>query len=55
MALPVKYHIYFGDPLYFEGEAHEEDAAIEERVEVVKQAMSGLLDRGRRERTGIFR
>ena len=55
MALPVKYHIYFGDPLYFEGEAHEEDAAIEERVEVVKSAMSGLLDRGRRERTGIFR
>jgi 1-acyl-sn-glycerol-3-phosphate acyltransferase len=36
MALPVKYHIYFGDPLYFEGEAHEDD-------------------RGRRERTGIFR
>jgi 1-acyl-sn-glycerol-3-phosphate acyltransferase len=54
MALPVKYHIYFGDPLYFEGEAHDEDAAIEARVEVVKQAMLGLLDRGRRERTGIF-
>ena len=55
MALPVKYHIYFGDPLYFEGEAHEEDAAIEERVEFVKSAMSELLERGRRERSGIFR
>jgi 1-acyl-sn-glycerol-3-phosphate acyltransferase len=53
-ALPVKYHIHFGDPIYFEGEGNEEDAAVSERVEVVKDAMRDLLERGLRERTGIF-
>ncbi len=53
-ALPVKYRIYFGEPIYFEGEAHEEDAAIEKRVDVVKQAVADLLARGLEEREGIF-
>jgi 1-acyl-sn-glycerol-3-phosphate acyltransferase len=54
MALPTKYRIYFGEPLYFEGDANEEDDAIQRRVEVVKESMRKLLDRGLRERTGIF-
>jgi len=54
MALPVKYRIYFGEPLPFEGEPDEEDAEIEARVEVVKDAMRALLARGLEERTGIF-
>jgi len=54
MALPTKYRIYFGEPLSFEGDSNEEDEAIQERVEVVKQAMRKLIDRGLRERTGIF-
>jgi 1-acyl-sn-glycerol-3-phosphate acyltransferase len=54
-ALPVKYRIYFGEPLRFEGDAHDEDSAIEERVEVVKAAMRSLLERGLRQRPGIFR
>lgn len=54
-ALPVRYRIHFGAPLRFEGEAHEEDAAIDQRVEVVRQALDDLLRRGRRERDGIFR
>ena len=53
-ALPVKYRMYFGKPLQFEGEGNESDAAIEERVEVVKETLDGLLQRGLRERTGIF-
>ena len=54
-ALPVKYHMFFGEPLHFEGDAHEEDSVIEEKVDVVKDAMAGLLARGRAERQGIFR
>jgi 1-acyl-sn-glycerol-3-phosphate acyltransferase len=54
-ALPVKYRIYFGEPLSFEGDAHDEDSEIESRVEVVKDAIRGLLERGLRQRTGIFR
>jgi 1-acyl-sn-glycerol-3-phosphate acyltransferase len=55
MALPVKYRMYFGAPLRFEGRADEEDAVIEPKVERVKDALRALLERGLRERTGIFR
>ncbi len=54
VALPVKYHIHFGELLHFEGDAHEEDEHIDEKVEVVKTSMRGLLDHGRKLRTGIF-
>jgi 1-acyl-sn-glycerol-3-phosphate acyltransferase len=53
-ALPVKYHLHFGAPLFFEGGADEEDAEIEKRVGVVKDAIAALLERGLAEREGIF-
>ena len=53
-ALPVKYHIYFGEPLRFDGGADEEDAVIEEKVDEVKEAIGALLARGQSERRGIF-
>ena len=53
-ALPVKYRIYFGEPLRPEGEPHEEDAIIEQKVDAVKAAMRKLLERGLEERSGIF-
>lgn len=52
--LPVKYRIYFHAPLRFEGDPDEEDAAIEEKVEVVKAAIMGGFERGLRERKGVF-
>ncbi len=54
LPLPVKYRIYFGTPMTFSGDASEEDAVIEEKVEEVKRAIAALLERGRRERKGIF-
>jgi 1-acyl-sn-glycerol-3-phosphate acyltransferase len=53
-ALPVKYHIHFGEPLYFEGRADDEDGAIVSRVNVVKDAIAGLLEEGLAARSGIF-
>ena len=53
-ALPVKYRMYFGEPLFPEGEPHEEDAVIERKVDAVKAAMRKLLERGLEERSGIF-
>ncbi len=53
-ALPTKYRIYFGEPLRFEGDADDEDAVIQEKVEVVKDSMRALLKRGLEERAGIF-
>jgi len=53
-ALPVKYHIHFGEPLVFAGDAHDEDAVIERKVDSVKAALRGLLARGLEQRKGIF-
>ena len=50
----MKYRMYFGEPLHFDGGPDDEDAVIEEKVDVVKRAISALLERGRAERTGIF-
>jgi len=55
LPLPVKYRIYFGKPLHFEGDASDDDAAIQERVDVVKDAIEGMLANGVRERKGIFK
>ena len=52
--LPAKYHMEFGEPLRFEGDPSEEDVAIEQKVEVVKDAISDLLQQGLRHRKGIF-
>lgn len=53
-ALPVKYHIHFGEPLRFDGRADDEDRAVDEKVEVVKQAIAELLERGLAMRSGVF-
>ncbi len=55
MPLPVKYRIYFGEPIYFDGDADEEDAAIQQRVDVVKQQITAMLEHGVAERAGVFR
>jgi 1-acyl-sn-glycerol-3-phosphate acyltransferase len=54
LPLPVKYRMYFGESLHFEGDAADDDAAIQEKVDVVKDAIEGMLARGVRERKGIF-
>ncbi len=55
LPLPVKYRLYFGEPLRFEGSPAEEDAAVARRVEVVEDAIARLIERGLGERRGVFR
>jgi len=55
LPLPVKYRIYFGEPLHFEGDASDEDEVIEKKVEQVKDSITALLHRGLDEREGVFR
>lgn len=52
--LPARYHIRFGEPLHFTGDANDEDAVIAEKVDVVKGAVDRLLRRGLEDRKGIF-
>jgi 1-acyl-sn-glycerol-3-phosphate acyltransferase len=54
LPLPVKYRLYFGEPLRFEGDPDDEDGAIEEKVWVVKQTIQSMLHRGLRDRRSIF-
>lgn len=55
LPLPVKFRIHFGTPQRFEGDPSEEDASIEKRVEVVKDAIRALVAEGLAERRGWFR
>ena len=55
LPLPVKFHLHFGEPLHFEGDPGDEDAQIEKKVDVVKDAIRGLIKEGRAARTGWFR
>lgn len=52
--LPVRYRIYFGEPLYFEGDPDDEDRAIRALVNVVQQRIEGLIAEGLADRTSLF-
>ncbi len=52
--LPVRYRIYFGQPLSFDGDPDDDDAEIEQKVWVVKNAIQSMIKRGLDEREGVF-
>ena len=54
LPLPTKYRVYFGAPLTFQGDPDDEDAAIDEKVWVVKSTVQSMLNRGIKERKNIF-
>lgn len=54
MPLPTKYRIYFGEPMFFEGDPDDDDAVIEEKVARVKGTIQSMLNRGLKERKSIF-
>jgi 1-acyl-sn-glycerol-3-phosphate acyltransferase len=54
LPLPVRMHIYFGQPVTFEGPADDEDEVIERHVQVVVERIQELIDRGLRERKSVF-
>ncbi|MEM7408785.1 MAG: lysophospholipid acyltransferase family protein [Myxococcota bacterium] len=54
LPFPVKFHLHFGAPIFFEGDANEDDAAIEERVEMVKAEIRRLISDGRAARSNWF-
>ena len=55
LPLPVKYRIYFGEPLRFEGDPDDDDAHVEAKVDVVRKAIEAGFERGLAERRGVFR
>ena len=51
---PVKYRYYFGEPILFEGEGNESDESVQERVDIVRDQISLLIEAGMEERTSWF-
>jgi 1-acyl-sn-glycerol-3-phosphate acyltransferase len=54
LPLPVKYHIYFGEPMFFEGNPSDEDEVIAEKVEQVKGQIASMLTHGLASRRSLF-
>ena len=54
LPLPVKYRIYFGEPMRFEGSANDEDEVIGEKVDEVRQRIAEMLARGLAARRSLF-
>ena len=54
LPLPVKYRIYFGDPMTFAGRPDDEDAELDKKVRSVRGAIQALIDRGLKERKSVF-
>ena len=44
--LPVKFRLHFGEPLRFDGDPNDEDAVIQQKVDVVKDAIRALIAEG---------
>jgi 1-acyl-sn-glycerol-3-phosphate acyltransferase len=54
LPLPVKYHIYFGEPMCFSGNPADEDEVIGEMVEQVKGRIASMLAAGLAARRSLF-
>lgn len=52
--LPTKYHVYFGEPMYFEGDPDDDDPVLEEKVWLVRQTIQSMINRGLKERKSLF-
>jgi 1-acyl-sn-glycerol-3-phosphate acyltransferase len=51
---PVRYHIFFGEPMEFRGNPHDEDEVIVKKVDQVKRRIEAMLGEGLRRRQSIF-
>lgn len=52
--LPVRYRLYFGEPLRFRGRADDEDSELDKKVRTVKSVIQSMIDRGLKERRSVF-
>jgi 1-acyl-sn-glycerol-3-phosphate acyltransferase len=54
LPLPVKFRLHFGEPLRFDGDPSEEDAEVQKKVDVVKDAIRAGIAEGLAARRGWF-
>ncbi len=54
LPLPVKFRVHFGEPLQFEGDPNDDDAHVQKKVDVVKDAIRSLIKDGLAARSSWF-
>ena len=54
LPLPVRYHIHFGEPMEFRGNANDEDEVIGKKVAQVKDRIHDMIQAGLRRRWSWF-
>lgn len=54
LPLPMKYRIYFGEPLRFRGDPHDEETVIADKAWLVKQTIQDMLNRALVDRKDYF-
>ncbi len=54
LPLPVKYRIYVGEPLLFDGDPDDDDSVVDEKVWMVRATIQSMINRGLKERRGLF-
>jgi 1-acyl-sn-glycerol-3-phosphate acyltransferase len=52
--LPVKYRLYFGDPMAFTGDPDDDDEVLDEKARIVKSRIQSMIHVGLREREHVF-
>jgi 1-acyl-sn-glycerol-3-phosphate acyltransferase len=52
--LPVKYRVYFGEPIVLAGDHDDDDDVIDEKTRIVKTRIQSMIQLGLRERKHVF-
>lgn len=52
--LPVKYRLYFGEPMTFTGDPDDDDEILDDQVKTVKNRIQSMIQLGLRERAHVF-
>jgi 1-acyl-sn-glycerol-3-phosphate acyltransferase len=52
--LPVKYRVYFGEPMHFDGDPDDDDEVLAEKVRTVRNRIQSMIHMGLRGRNHVF-
>jgi 1-acyl-sn-glycerol-3-phosphate acyltransferase len=52
--LPVKYRLYFGEPMTFTGDPDDDDEVLDDKVKTVRNRIQSMIHLGLREREHVF-
>jgi 1-acyl-sn-glycerol-3-phosphate acyltransferase len=52
--LPVKYRLYFGEPIWMTGDPDDDEEVLDEKARIVKHRLQSMIQQGLRERAHVF-